>query len=492
MKRKNYRKPKVSSQDIQIGKAFKICILRSKLEAKFISGFIPVWPWNGVKVEPVGYEYIHKDCIILPNSGEHSLRSFANKIRREKSVAEFCFEDKDGNTLYRPIADFTEKNLLRVLKNLSWIVVPVEDYKKHLWFSDSGEKYIVLRPEQLSSGQRISKIPLRELIIMYVEYTINHGEVNWDYDHQLLHEHRLSCAEIKKLTDAVNTLNKGDKSMRAKLKDEVSQIIDDLCESRKKVMAPLPAWSSDEFTSLIDPTDHSLEGLLSTFAGSILSNGFVNNECKSRLITLHRVSTSDVGTLYNQALSLRYDRKITDAEKLAAIQNIINDYAASMYAGERVLADPQPQKQRVKSPEKIDESLVLRWKHDVRSLACKVGVNWASQFASKADDAIANADFDRLLEYGLTKKSASDICDTARFQHIHKSAADLLTGKIDNVLASLGKPIMPCVNDRPRYDGHVSAAVADIELCEADEKWSNAKRRVNEDGEPLEHSSEDS
>src|ERR1035438_979207 len=124
---KNYRNPRIQRQDMSIGKCFKVQLLRTTPRIESCTGYVPLWSWSRDQVGPIGYENVDEKCFIIPVAGDNSLRKILSEIRRDKPVAEFQYLDKTGAVSRRPIADLTERDLLSVIRNLSWLVSETED-----------------------------------------------------------------------------------------------------------------------------------------------------------------------------------------------------------------------------------------------------------------------------------------------------------------------------------------------------------------------------
>lgn len=232
----NYRNLSIPGQDFRIVGAFKKHLLHGSPEAIPYTGFIPVWNWDKEVPRIIDYECTNVSCFVLPVAGPVSLRSILNSIRRDKPVPVYEFTQFDGTPGAKPIGSLTEADLVKVLKNLSLLVLPTEDPGK--WkHENTGERFIVLKSEQLGAAGRFGKVPLRELLSLAVGRILKTGEVDYKLDHQILHEHRLPADDVNAIYEAASNVHKNltserNKMVRNSLKQSLVQMLDLYCANR--------------------------------------------------------------------------------------------------------------------------------------------------------------------------------------------------------------------------------------------------------------------
>lgn len=232
---KNYRNKDASHQDHLLVKAFKIQLLKTKPEAEFCHGYIPIWIKRSASDTIREFEYVHRDGFILPRAGARSLRSILNKIRTSKPIPSYEYKGREGKVT-KPITDLTEADLVRSLKKLSLVLYSAEDEKKWIHFGQNGEADIILLAEQLKAGGRLGKIPLRKLLFKFCSHISRTGEIDWDLDKQLINEHRLPKSEVEAFVTASQGLKLElkkcgkDKEAKAILKAAMEKMIKDFCE----------------------------------------------------------------------------------------------------------------------------------------------------------------------------------------------------------------------------------------------------------------------
>lgn len=237
---KNYHNPKATFQDHMIAKSFKKGLLRTGLLPSISHGFIPVWGWSAGKPAVVDYEPVHDSFYSIPVAGPNSLRSILSGIRRDKPFETFTYSDTAGTIVTKSISQLSELDLIKALKNLSLVVFEEKDLQKSIRFGVTGDKFIILKTDQLSINGRLGRIPLFVLINKYVGHIVNHGEVYWNFDTQLLDEHKISSSDVdafcnaaKDLREKLSQCDKSNKSERAKLRRPVRKLISDFCDEVK-------------------------------------------------------------------------------------------------------------------------------------------------------------------------------------------------------------------------------------------------------------------
>jgi hypothetical protein len=218
----NYRNLNINSQDLRIGKNFKIQLLRLNPQVELCTGYIPLWSWCRDHASPVGFERIEEKCFILPISGDNGLRKILSGIRSQKPPAIYQYLDKTGVVQALPIGELTEKDLLKVLRNLSWLVTETDNYRHAYRFDIDGQKFITLRTDQLALGTRFTRRKLSRLLADYIRGIIKNEEIDSDLQRQLLKEHRLNKSDLEAFSSAALALRSARGNPRKDLTDELN------------------------------------------------------------------------------------------------------------------------------------------------------------------------------------------------------------------------------------------------------------------------------
>jgi len=238
----------LTHQDFVLAKEVKKQLLKRGLIPVPVAGFVPVWEQEGRKNFIGNFVAAEKKCLVLSLS---DMRSMCSGIRKDKPIPEIKFTSRDGEILTKPIADIALSDLISALKNFSLLLHPEPDETK--WFHlAEGNKYVILEAERLSLSGRLSRIPLRALLMKYVGYTLKSGGISQQYDNQLVSEHRLTTAEAgmflglaSELRDKLSQTK--DKAARKILKRELVGKINDFCEAKKN-KKPAPKNVVDPYT----------------------------------------------------------------------------------------------------------------------------------------------------------------------------------------------------------------------------------------------------
>lgn len=238
----------LTQQDFILAKEVKKQLLKRDLTPVPVQGFVPTWERKGRKNFIGGFEAAEKNCFVLSVS---DMRSMCAGIRKAKPLAEIKFTTRNGETLIKPIADLALSDLITVLKNFSLLLFSEADESR--WFHLAEDnKYVILEAERLSLSGRLSRIPLRPLLMKYVSHTLKTGGINQDYDNQLVLEHRLTAAEAGMILGLASELREKlaqtkDKAMRKTLRRELVGKINNFCEAKKN-RKPIPKNMVDPFT----------------------------------------------------------------------------------------------------------------------------------------------------------------------------------------------------------------------------------------------------
>jgi len=254
----NYRNKDATHQDHLLAKAFKKSLLKSNPEPVFSQGYIPVWTKKSHKSVIGEFEYVHRDCFVLPRAGAVSFRSILNGIRRQKPLLGYEYKDQEGGTITKPISALTEAELVKALKNLSLILYSAGDEKKWIHFGETGDANIILLADQLKADGRLGRIPLKVLLNKYVSCIFNgygkegvkHEQL--DFEKQLLNEHRIPVADVDAIYGTALSLvatlrNKNPEitkeykeSQKASMRAMIQALCDDIQTGKRKRVLPPP------------------------------------------------------------------------------------------------------------------------------------------------------------------------------------------------------------------------------------------------------------
>jgi len=239
----------LTQQDFILAKEVKKQLLKRGLTPVPVHGFIPSWERKGRKNFIGGFVATEKNCFVLQVS---DMRGMCAGIRKAKPLTEIKFTNRNGETQTKSIADLALSDLINSLKNFSLLLHPEADETKWFHPAEDGNKYIILEEERLSLSGRLSRIPLRPLLMKYVSHTLKTGGINQDYDNQLVLEHRLTAAEAGMFLSLASELRDRlaqtkDAAVRKKLRRELVGKINDFCEAKKN-RKPVPKNMVDPYT----------------------------------------------------------------------------------------------------------------------------------------------------------------------------------------------------------------------------------------------------